>query len=149
MPEIFYEDIETGEVHEFGDYEVTKDEITEFAGKYDPQPFHVDEEQARESMFGELVASGWHTSAMSMRMVVDNLLSRTASLGSPGVDELRWVKPVRPGDTLSMRVEMLEKRVSEKRPGMGVVKWRWETLNQDGDVVMTLRATGFVGRRDD
>ena len=112
----YFEDMEVGEVREFGSYEVTREEVLEFAEAYDPQPFHVDEEAAAESQFGGLIASGWHTAAMCMRMLVDNHLSEAASAGARGVRQLEWLAPVRPGDTLTCRLEILE-----THPGSGPV----------------------------
>jgi acyl dehydratase len=147
----YFEDVEVGEVHEFGEYHLTEDEVVEFGERYDPQPFHVDAEAAEESMFGELVASGWHTASMSMRMLVEGPDGgeERASMGSPGVDELRWHQPVKPGETLSLRTEVLEKRPSESRDDRGYVKSRLETYNGDGELVMSWVATTIYERRDD
>jgi acyl dehydratase len=147
----YFEDVEVGETHEFGEYEVTEEEVVEFAEQYDPQPFHVDGEAAEESMFGELVASGWHTAAMSMRLLVEGPdgMEDRAAMGSPGVEELRWHQPVKPGDTLSVRTEVLEKRPSESREDRGYVKSRLETYNEDGDLVMSWVADTIYRRRDD
>jgi acyl dehydratase len=147
----YFEDVEVGEVHEFGEYHLTEDEVVEFGERYDPQPFHVDAEAAEESMFGELVASGWHTASMSMRMLVEGPDGgeERASMGSPGVDELRWHQPVKPGETLSLRTEVLEKRPSESRDDRGYVKSRLETYNGDGELVMSWVATTIYKRRDD
>jgi acyl dehydratase len=147
----YFEDVEVGEVHEFGEYHLTEDEVVEFGERYDPQPFHVDAEAAEESMFGELVASGWHTASMSMRMLVEGPDGgeERASMGSPGVDELRWHQPVKPGETLSLRTEVLEKRPSESRDDRGYVKSRLKTYNGDGELVMSWVATTIYKRRDD
>ncbi|WP_435196099.1 MaoC family dehydratase [Natronomonas sp. EA1] len=134
----YYEDVEVGETKEFGAYEVTKEEIIEFAEKYDPQPFHVDEEAAEESMFGGLIASGWHTAAMTMRMLVEHTTRDAASTGAMGVDELRWKKPVRPGDTLHVEVEILDKEPF--REGMGLVHSGTYVTRDDGTEVMS-----FIG----
>lgn len=123
----YYEDIEVGDTAEFGEYHVTKEEIVDFAERYDPQPFHTDEEAAEDSAFGELVASGWHTASMCMRMLVDGPLQERAGMGARGVDELRWKQPVRPGDTLSIRSEVIDKRVSESDPKRGYVDSFLET----------------------
>ena len=144
----YFEDIEVGAVHEFGEYHVTRDEIVEFAEQYDPQTFHVDEAAAAESAFGELVASGWHTAAMSMRMFVENYLREAASMGGRGADDLRWKRPVRPDDTLSLRVEVLDKRVSESDPRRGYVEWGTDVLNQRDEVVLSYTATGMIERRN-
>jgi acyl dehydratase len=143
----YWEDFEAGEVTELGTYEVTRDEILEFARRYDPQPFHVDEDAADAGPFGGLAASGWHTAAMFMRLFVDGVFEESASMGSPGVEELRWTAPVRPGDTLTGRVRVVETYPSERRPDRGTVITENEVLNQDGVVVMTMRARGFFRRR--
>jgi acyl dehydratase len=126
---------------------VTREEIVEFASAYDPQPFHVDDAAARESPFGGLIASGWHTAALWMRLYVDAVLSKTASLGSPGVEELRWLRPVRPGDTLTGTARILWTKPSERDARRGTVFAESELVNQDGEVVMRLRARGLFGRR--
>lgn len=148
MPMRYYEDIEVGETHEFGEYHVTKEEILEFAERYDPQSFHTDADAAEDSAFGELVASGWHTAAMCMRMLVDGPVSDRASMGARGVDELRWKRPVKPGDTLSIRTEVLDKRVSESDPERGYVDSFLEGVTQDGDVVISWIALGMIARRN-
>ncbi len=144
----YFEDFRAGEVTELGRVEVTRDEIVEFASRYDPQPFHLDEDAAARSPFGGLIASGWHTAALFMRLFVDGILRESASLGSPGVEELRWLLPVRPGDVLTGRVRVLETRPSGTDPGRGTVITDSEALNQDGAVVMRMRARGFFRRRD-
>jgi acyl dehydratase len=144
----YYEDIAVGDTEEFGEYHVTKEEIIEFASKYDPQPFHTDEEAAKESPFGELVASGWHTAAICMRLLVDNMMDKRASMGARGVDELRWKRPVKPGDTLHLRTEVVDKRRSESDPGRGYVDNKMEGLNQDGEVVISWVGLGMVAVRD-
>jgi acyl dehydratase len=142
-----YEDIAVGETVELGSYEVTREEVTTFAEQYDPQPIHVDEAAATESIYGGLIASGWHTAAICMRLLVEGFLDGTASMGSPGLDELRWRRPVRPGDTVSARVEILDKSPSESRDDRGYVENRVVGTNQDGDEVLVWRATNIVGRR--
>ncbi|ARS90497.1 MaoC family dehydratase [Natrarchaeobaculum aegyptiacum] len=144
----YFEDIEVGDVDESGEYDVTKAEIVEFAEQYDPQPFHVDEEAAADSMFGELVASGWHTASIMMRLGVESSRDR-AFLGSFGVDELRWKAPVKPGDTLRRRSEVIEKRPSESRDDRGYVKLETEGFNQDDEVVITMIGNGIIARRPD
>jgi len=146
-PEIYWEDLPAGTVMDLGTYEVTREEILEFANKYDPQPFHVDEEAAKDSIFGGLIASGWHTCSMMMRLLCDGLLLRAASLGSPGMDEVRWLKPVRPGDTLHAKMEVVESRASQSKPDRGVIRSRWEVHNQDGELVMTMEGRGMYRRR--
>lgn len=145
----YYEDIEIGEVEESSKYEVTKEEIKEFARKYDPQPFHLDEDAAKDSIFGELVASGWHTAAIMMRLSVVDSEEESAFLGSPGIDEIRWKAPVRPGDTLQRRSEVIEKQSSESRDDQGYVKSRIEGLNQDDEVVISMIGNGIYARRPD
>jgi len=146
-PRLFWEDFPVGHVQEFGHAEVTRDAVLEFAGRYDPQPFHLDEEAAKASLFGGLCASGWHTAAMAMRMMCDQYLLDTASLGSPGIDELRWRKPVFPGDTLRMRLEVVEARPMASRPGVGLAKMAWTVFNQHGEPVMTMNGWNMLGRR--
>jgi acyl dehydratase len=134
----YFEDLEVGAETYFGSYEVTRDEVLEFARKYDPQPFHLSDEAAAETHFGRLSASGWHTCAMTMTMIVENLKAhRQAGLGSPGVDELRWLKPVYPGDTLRCETEVVETRRSRSRPEMGSDRSRMTVLNQHDEPVMT------------
>ena len=144
----YYEDIEIGDVREFGEYEVTREEIVEFAEQYDPQPFHTDEAAARESAFGELVASGWHTASICMRLLVEGSLEDQAAMGARGVDDLRWKRPVTPGDTLRVRTEVLDKRPSESDPRRGYVDTLLEGRNQDDEVVISWIGLGMVERRD-
>jgi len=143
----YWEDFRQGDVTELGPLEVTREEILDFARRYDPQPFHVDEAAADAGPFGGLAASGWHTAAMFMRLFVDGILNGSASMGSPGVEELRWTAPVRPGDSLSARVRVVETYPSERRPDRGTVITESAVLNQEGAVVMTMRARGFFRRR--
>lgn len=148
MFRIFYEDITVGQKEAFGSYTVTKDEVIEFASRYDPQPFHLDEEFAKQSVFSGLCASGWHTGAMMMRMMVDHMMARGfAGLGSPGLDGIQWKKPVFPGDTLSVESEIIGKRESESRPNLGLVKSTYHVKNQKGDVVMIVTGNAMVARR--
>ena len=145
----YFEDIELGVVRRFGRYEVTREEVTAFAAKYDPQPFHLDDAAAAATHFGRLSASGWHTCAMTMAMLVAHLkANRQAGLGSPGIDELRWLKPVYPGDRLRCESEVLEKRRSASRPEMGIFKSRMAVYNQDDVVVMTFVSNGLVETRE-
>lgn len=144
----YFEDIEVGETAEFGHYEVSRDEIVEFAENYDPQPFHIDEAAAEESMFGGLIASGWHTASMCMRMLVENYIDAETSMGARGVDELRWHEPVRPGDVLSVRTEILEKRPSGD-PRRGHVKIRVEGINDDDETIISFISLGMIARRPD
>ena len=144
----YYEDLVVGTKASFGRYEVTRDEVIAFASKYDPQPFHLSDEAAAQTYFGRLSASGWHTAAMAMRMAVDNMKEqRSASLGSPGIDELRWLKPVYPGDILRCETELLDKRVSKSRPDMGITKGRTTVFNQHDEPVMTFVANGLIRTR--
>jgi acyl dehydratase len=142
-----WEDFVVGSRQEFGATTVTREEIVEFAGRYDPQPFHLDEAAAQASLFGGLCASGWHTCAMAMRMMCDGYLLDSASLGSPGIDHLRWLKPVFPGDTLNMRMEVLDARPMASRPHVGLLRSRWEVRNQHGQPVMTMEGWGMFRRR--
>ena len=145
----YYEDIAVGARQAFGRYKVTREEVTAFAEKFDPQPFHLSDEAAARMHFGRLSASGWHTCAMTMAMMVENLkANRQAGLGSPGIDELRWKKPVYPGDTLRVESEVIEKRRSASRPEMGLFKSRVQTLNQNGDVVLEMISNGLIQTRD-
>ncbi|WP_394269531.1 MaoC family dehydratase [Qipengyuania sp.] len=144
-----YEDIKVGTRQSFGRYEVTRDAVIEFASKFDPQPFHLDDEAAAATHFGRLSASGWHTCAMTMAMLVENMKDdRQAGLGSPGVDQLRWKKPVYPGDTLRVESEIIEKRRSESRPEMGIFKSRIRTLNQNDETVLEMISNGLIRTRD-
>ena len=143
----FFEDYVSGHVHEFGFVAVTEDEIVRFARQYDPQPFHIDPAAALRTPFGGLIASGWHTAGLMMRLIVDHYLSHVASLASPGVDELRWTQPVRPGDTLSVRATILETRPSRTKPDRGLVRTQFEVLNQHGAVVMSVKAMNMLRTR--
>jgi acyl dehydratase len=147
VAERHFEDYLPGAVFEYGDIPVSEAEIIEFARRYDPQDMHVDPEAAARGRFGGLVASGWHTAAMIMRLVVDNFLPKAASLASPGIDELRWLKPVRPGDVLRIRVTVVEATPSRSRSDRGMVRSLVETLNQDGDVVMSMKPMNIIRRR--
>ncbi|NYD90715.1 MaoC family dehydratase [Sphingomonas melonis] len=144
----YFEDILVGSTARFGDYPVTREEVLAFAEKYDPQPFHLSDDAAAATHFGRLSASGWHTCAMTMAMLVEHLkANRQAGLGSPGIDELRWRTPVYPGDRLRCETEVLEKRRSESRPEMGIYKSRMTVLNQDDVVVMTFISNGLIETR--
>jgi len=139
-----FEDVVPGSVRTFGTMLVKEEEIIEFARRYDPQVFHTDPVAARKTVYGGLVASGWHTAAMAMRLIVEHYLSRVASVGSPGVDEVRWLKPVRPLDELSVRVTVLEARRSESKPDRGLVRSLVEVLNQDMAVVMSFKGVNIL-----
>lgn len=127
--------------------QVSDSDIIGFAREYDPQPMHLDPNAASFTIYGGLIASGWHTGALFMRLLVRNLIAQTSSLGSPGMEELRWPAPVRPGDTLTGSVEVLEARASNSRPTMGIVRWRGELRNEDGVLVMSAIGTNFFGKR--
>ena len=142
--ELYFEDHLPGSVQVLGSVAVTEEEIIAFAKRYDPQVFHVDPEAAKRTSFGGLVASGWHTVALAMRLIVDNRLSRVKNLGSPGADEVRWLKPVRPGDTLTVKATILEARRSLSKPDRGVVKALVEIVNQAGEVVTTWKGVNIV-----
>lgn len=143
----YLEDFQPGQTIELGSRSVDRDEIVEFAKKYDPQPFHVDEEAARRSMYGGLISSGWLTICVYMRMMVDAVAGKSASLGSPGIDEIRFLKPVRPGDTLTGRMVVLEVVPSRSKPDRGHILTRGELYNQAGDKVMTMIGRGIYGKR--
>lgn len=144
----YFEDIEVGSRKAFGRYEVTRDEVIDFASKYDPQPFHLSDEAAAQTHFGRMSASGWHTCAMTMAMIVKSFEgSGEAGLGAAGVDELRWLKPVYPGDTLRCESEILEKRASQSRPEMGSYRTRTTVYNQDDVPVMQFTAIGLIRTR--
>lgn len=143
----FFEDYVEGSVYEFGSVKVEEREIIEFARRYDPQIFHVDPDAAQHTQFGGIVASGWHTAAMAMRLLVDNYVPRGSSIGSPGVDKLRWHKPVRPGDVLSLRVTITETRLSVSKPDRGILRSYVEVLNQNDEVVTSWRGVGILLRR--
>jgi acyl dehydratase len=144
---LYFEDFPAGDVRESAPRRLTREEIIAFASQFDPQPFHTDDEAARRSVFGGLLASGWHTTAILMRLMWETFLKDAASLGSPGVDEVRWLKPVRPGDTLRARFTVVEAVPSRSKPDRGVVRSFTEVLNQHGEIVMTVRGLGIFGRR--
>lgn len=145
---LYFEDIEVGSRASFGRYEVTREEVLEFARKYDPQPFHLSDEAAARTHFKRLAASGWHTCAMTMSMLVANMaVHPQASLGAAGIDELRWLRPVYPGDVLRCETEILEKKASERRPEMGSMKSRMTVFNQDDEPVLRFVALALIRRR--
>lgn len=144
---IHFEDVTVGDTHRFGRYEVTREEIIEYARQFDPQPFHLDEEAAQASPFGGLIASGWHTGAMLIRMLNDHSIPRAATTGALGFDDLKWVKPVRPGDILSVETRVLEKAESRSRPEIGVVKVESRVSSQDGELKMSLVSIVLYRRR--
>ena len=145
----YFDDYLPGATYDCGIFSVNEDEIVSFAKQFDPQPFHVDPEAAARGPFGGLIASGWHTAALVMRQLVDNYLSAEASLGSPGLDEMRWPDPVRPGDTLRVRATVVEARRSLSKPDRGIIKTMIEAVNQDGRAVMRATATNFLRVRPD
>jgi acyl dehydratase len=145
---IYFEDLVVGAERSFGSYEVTREEVIEFASKYDPQPFHLSDEAAAKTHFGRIAASGWHTAAMTMAVIARAVVDEEqAGLGSPGIDELRWLKPVYPGDTLHVRGEILEKTPSRSKPDMGSFRTRTTVTNQDGVPVMTFVSIVLIRRR--
>ncbi len=144
----YFEDYVQGSVHEFGSIAVEEAEMISFASRFDPQPFHTDPEGGKRSIYGGLIASGWHSASLMMRLFVDHYLSHVASLGSPGVDELKWLKPVRPGDTLALRITVSETKRSRSKPDRGIVYSYVEALNQKEEIVMTMKALNFIACRD-
>jgi acyl dehydratase len=148
VPDLYFEDFEPGRVYELGSHTVTEEEIVAFGRAWDPQPLHVDPVAAESSPFGGLIASGWHTGSLWMRMYVDSMLGSAAAMGSPGIEELRWLAPVRPGDTLSARLVVLETTPSERHPGRGTLRSRGEMINQDGVMVMSMLSRGHFARRE-
>ena len=144
---LYFEDFPAGDVRESAARTITREEMVAFARQYDPQPFHLDDEAARRTIYGGLIGSGWLTAAVMMRLLWDTLLKDVVSLGSPGSDEIRWLRPVRPGDTLRARFTIVEAIPSRSKPDRGVVKTFTEMLNQHGEVVMTMRGLGMFGRR--
>ena len=143
----YFEDFKPGDVIELGARTITKERILAFAREFDPQPFHTDEEAAKRSIYGGLLASGWHTGSLLMRILYDGLLHDAASLGSPGIDELRWLEPVRPGDTLAGRMTILEAIPSRSKPDRGIIRSLIEMRNQHGAVVVSIRGLSLIGRR--
>ena len=144
----YFEDYIAGAVHEFGSISVEQQEVLDFGRRFVPLSYHTDPELAKQSIYGGLIASGWHTAALMMRLYTENYLSKVANLGSPGCDELKWDKPVFPGDDLSIRVTVLETRRSESKPDRGIVRSFVEVLNQKREVVMTLKMVNFVRSRE-
>jgi acyl dehydratase len=147
IADLCFEDYPQGAVFEFGSVTVGTDEIVDFARRFDPQPLHVDAAAAEQGPFGGLIASGWHTAGIMMRLFVEHFLPRAASLGSPGIDELRWPRPVRPGDILRLRVHVVEARPSRTQPDRGILRTFVEVLNQDDAVVMSLKPVNLLRRR--
>ncbi|MGO4329173.1 MaoC family dehydratase [Cupriavidus sp. M-11] len=147
MPTLYFEDFAVGSKCDLGSHLVTEEEILAFARQYDPQPFHIDKEAAQDSIYKGLISSGWMTCSIMMRLLVDSMTTGAASMGSPGVDEIRWLKPVYAGDTLSVSLVVLDARASASRPDRGVVHTQWEATNQRGELVCTVKGMGMYGRR--
>jgi acyl dehydratase len=147
VPKLYFEDFKPGLLGEFGPRLITREEIVAFAAEFDPQPMHMDEDAARETLLGGLGASGWHTCGLMMRMMCDGFLLNAVSMGANAVDEVRWLKPVRPGDELTLRATVLDTRASKSRPDMGFVTMLLEMLNQNAAVVMSLKAPLILGTR--
>lgn len=147
---LYWEDFPAGNVRDCGSTTVSREAILDFARQFDPQPFHVDEQAAKNSLFGGLAASGWHTCGIAMRLMCDAYLLRTTSQGSPGIDELRWLKPVRPGDTLRLRMTVLDARPMRSKPHLGLVQSHWELFNQHDDCVLSMKGWGiFIRQQQD
>ena len=144
---LYWEDFAVGEVRDLGTIRPTREEIIAFAQQFDPQPFHLDEEAARASVFGGLCASGWHTCGLAMRLMVTNFLQETASLGSPGLESLKWLKPVFPGDTLRLKSTVMETKPMSKRPDVGMTRNLWEMSNQHGEMVLRMEGWSMFRRR--
>ena len=147
MSRLYFEDIVPGMVVTHGPRTITRQEIVAFAAEYDPQPMHLDEEAAKKTMLGGLSASGWHTCAIMMRLLYDGFLVKAASMGAPGIDEMKWLKPVRPGDALSIRLTVLDKREPKSRTDLGFVQCRCEVVNQRGEVVLESTYPGMFAKR--
>lgn len=143
----YFEDFEVGKTIDVGSRTVTEQELVAFSREFDPQPFHVDEAAAAQSIYGGIIGSGWHTCSMIMRLMVDGLLREASSLGSPGVDEIRWLKPVRGGDSLTVSTTVLESRPSTSKPDRGIVVTLWQAKNQHGELVATIKGMGMFARR--
>ncbi|MBM3555802.1 MAG: MaoC family dehydratase [Alphaproteobacteria bacterium] len=144
---LYLEDIVPGRIFTAGPYVLEREELIAFARDYDPQPFHLDEAAAAKTPYGGLIASGWQSVGILMRLIVEAFVGRTISMGSPGVDEVRWLKPVRPGDRLSARVTCVEQIPSRSKPDRGICKFVYELVNQDGEVAVRMKGMGMFGRR--
>ena len=143
----YWEDLQVGSERDLGTITPTREEIIAFATQFDPQPFHLDDEAAKASVFGGLCASGWHTCAMAMRLMVTNFLQQTSSLGSPGLENIQWKKPVYPNDTLRLQTTVLETKPMGRRPDVGMTRNLWEMFNQHGDKVLHMEGWGMFRRR--
>ena len=147
MPKLHWEDFAAGQVAEYGPQTVTAEDIKAFAAEFDPQPMHLDEEAARQSLVGGLCASGWHTCAIMMRIVADGFILDSSSMGATGCEEIKWLAPVRPGDRLRARLTILGRRPSTKHPGRGLLNCLGEMFNQDGERVLSIRWSAMIARR--
>jgi len=147
VPKFYFEDFSPGWTAEYGPRRVTREEMIGFAAQFDPQPMHLDEEAARHTMLGGLAASGWHTCSVMMKMIADGVLLDSASMGAPGIEEVKWLKPVRPGDSLTVHGSVLDVRASQSKQDRGFVKFLWEVFNDRGECVMTLVCPQMVLRR--
>jgi acyl dehydratase len=145
--EWYFEDFFAGQEIDLGTRTVSEDEIIAFASQFDPQPFHIDREAAAQSIYGGVIASGWHTCSMMMRMVVDGLMAKSSSMGSPGLDGIRWLAPVRAGDTLNVRYQTTQVKASNSKPDRGVVWSKWVAINQHGETVCTVEGMGMFARK--
>ena len=148
MAKLYFEDFQLGAIKEYGPRLVTREEIVAFAAEFDPQPMHLDEEAGRVGMLGGLAASGWHTCCLMMRLAADGFILNSASMGAPGVDEVRWLAPLRPGRQISLRTTVRETRVSSSRPEMGFVRMLFEVVDDAGVTVMALNSSLIMGRRE-
>jgi acyl dehydratase len=148
MSKLYFEDFAPGQVRTYGPRIVTREEIVAFATEFDPQPMHLDEDAARQSILGGLAASGWHSCCIMMRMMVDGFVLNSSSMGSGGIDEVKWLLPVRPDDALTLRASVLDTRASKSRPELGLVTVLLELVNQNGATAMTLRSPLMFGRRE-
>lgn len=146
-PRYYWEDLAAGQTIELGSVTVEREEVLAFARRYDPQPFHLDDDAAAQSMFGRLAASGWHTCSMAMGLMVRGFLNDSASLGSPGLEQIKWLRPVYPGDTLTLRQRVLDTRPMNSRPNVGMVRSLWEMFNQHGEQVLMMDGWGMFRRR--
>ncbi len=146
MPKLYWEDFKSGAVAEYGPRLVTRDEVVSFAAEFDPQPMHLDEEAARGTMLGGLAGSGWHTCCLTMRMIADGFILNSSSMGGPGIEEVKWLAPMRPDSKLTVRATVLETRASKSRPDMGLVKFVFETLDDKGTLVMSMTTSLMFGR---
>lgn len=149
MSLMYLEDFQAGQTFDLGGIEVTHEQVVEFAQQFDPQPFHLDVEAGGKSIFGGLIASGWHTCSLVMRLAVDGLFSRTATLGSPGVNQIRWILPVRPGDTLVAQTRVLAVTPSASKPDRGTVEFKYDVRNQNDQPVLAMQGISMFRRRGD